>query len=131
MIGREPENGIELFVETNGVHVSLIVPISAAGEDLSDLIRPQHLADPMLYGTHAMIGWGHEGVYRNAQSWAQVRSGDVASAFFGSPDTLLHVYHLIRPTPHKLPQEIPRHAGRVSQHRRANPGDIPAQCGAA
>ena len=96
---QQPESGIELFVETNGIHVSLVIPISAAGEDLSDLIRPQHLADPTLYGTHAMIGWGHEGVYRNAQSWAQVRSGDVASAFLGSRDTLLHVYHLIRPRP--------------------------------
>jgi len=96
---QEPDEGIELFVETNGVHVSLVIPISAAGEDLSDLIRPQDLTDPMLYGTHAMIGWGHEGVYRNAQTWADVRSGDVASAVLGSRDTLLHVYHLIRPRP--------------------------------
>lgn len=96
---REPDRGIPIFVETNGVHVSLIVPIAAAGEDLSDLVRPEHLATPDLYGTHAMIGWGHGGVYRNARSWGDVRSGDIASAVTGSNDTTLHIYHLIDPRP--------------------------------
>ena len=81
---QEPDVGIPIFVETNGVHVSLIVPMAAGGEDLSDLIRPEHLANPALYGTHAMIGWGHGAVYRNAQTWGDVRSGDIASAIIGS-----------------------------------------------
>lgn len=96
---REPADGIDIFVETNGVHVSLIVPISAGGADLSDLIRPEHLTDPDLYGTHAMIGWGHGRVYRNARTWGDVRSGDIASAIVGSDDTTLHVYHLTNPQP--------------------------------
>lgn len=96
---REPKDGVEIFVESNGIHVSLIVPISEAGEDLSDLIRPDQLSDSMLYGTHAMIGWGHAGVYRNARTWADMRSGDVASAIFGSNDVLLHIYHLTDPQP--------------------------------
>lgn len=96
---QQPVDGIEIFVETNDVHVSLIVPMSAAGEDLSDLIRPEHLDNRDLFGTHAMIGWGHGGVYRNAATWADVRSGDVASAIFGSDFTTLHVYHVINPQP--------------------------------
>ena len=100
---REPDRGIPIFVETNGVHVSLIVPMSAAGEDLSDLIRPEHLANTDLYGTHAMVGWGHKRVYRNAQSWSDVQSADIASAIIGSKETTLHIYHLIdpRPAPHR------------------------------
>jgi uncharacterized protein (TIGR02117 family) len=95
----ESADGIPIFVETNGVHVSLIVPMSAAGDDLSPLIAPQDLADPGYYGTHAMVGWGHSGVYRNAETWADVRSGDIASAVFGSDQTTLHVYHLMDPKP--------------------------------
>jgi uncharacterized protein (TIGR02117 family) len=100
---RPPTNGIDIFVETNGVHVSLIVPVSAAGEDLSDLVRPDQLVNPDLYGTHIMVGWGHGPVYRNAQTWGDVRSGDIASAIVGSDDTTLHVYHLINPQqlPHR------------------------------
>lgn len=96
---REPKEGVDIFVETNGVHVSLIVPMSAAGEDLSDLIRPEHLGNRDLYGTHAMIGWGHGRVYRNAQTWSDVKSGDVATAIVGSDFTTLHIYHLINPEP--------------------------------
>ena len=100
---RQPSEGIDIFVETNGVHVSLILPMAAAGEDLSDLIRPDQLLNRELYGTHAMIGWGHGAVYRNAETWGDVKSGDVGSAIFGSNDTMLHVYHLVepRPLPHR------------------------------
>ncbi|HMT41186.1 MAG TPA: DUF2459 domain-containing protein [Sphingorhabdus sp.] len=96
---REPDQGIPVFVETNGVHVSLIVPMSAAGEDFSDLIRPEHLSDSNIYGTHAMIGWGHGRVYRNARTWGDVKSGDIASAIIGSDETTLHIYHVIDPRP--------------------------------
>lgn len=96
---RQPTDGVDVFVETNGVHVSLIVPMAAAGEDLSDIIRPDQLSSRDLYGTHFMIGWGHGRVYRNAQTWGDVRSGDVSSAIFGSDYTTLHVYHLIDPQP--------------------------------
>jgi uncharacterized protein (TIGR02117 family) len=96
---REPQGGIPIFVETNGVHVSLVVPMAAAGEDLSNLIAPEHLTNRNLYGTHAMIGWGHKRVYRNARTWADVQSGDIGSAVIGSDETTLHVYHLIDPQP--------------------------------
>jgi uncharacterized protein (TIGR02117 family) len=96
---KQPGDGIGIFVETNGVHVSLIVPMSAAGEDLSDLIRPDQLTNATLYGTHAMIGWGHGRVYRNARTWGDVKSGDITSAIVGSDYTTLHIYHLIDPQP--------------------------------
>lgn len=99
---REPKDGVPVFVETNGVHVSLIVPMAAAGEDLSDLIRPEDLSDRNLYGTHAMIGWGHGAVYRNARTWEDVRSGDIGSAIVGSDYTVLHIYHLTDPQPNSI-----------------------------
>ena len=103
---REPDEGIPIFVETNGVHVSLILPMSAAGEDLSDLIRPEHLTNRGLYGTHAMIGWGHGPVYRNAKTWADVKSGDIGSAIIGSDDTVMHIYHRIDPQPNAIRKRV-------------------------
>ncbi len=103
---QQVKDGIPIFVETNGVHVSLIVPIAASGEDLSDLIRPDQLSDPMLYGTHAMVGWGHGAVYRNARTWGDVRAKDIASAIFGSDFTTLHVYHLVNPRPEPYRKQL-------------------------
>ncbi len=99
---QEPKDGVAIFVETNGVHVSLILPMAAAGQDLSDLIRPEHLTDRNLYGTHVMIGWGHKAVYRNTRTWSDVRSGDIVSAIIGSNDTTLHIYHLVNPGPSSI-----------------------------
>lgn len=102
---QEPDEGVELFVETNGVHVSLIIPMQAAGEDFSDIIRPSDLKYPEIYGTHAMIGWGDDAVYRSGESWAKVRIADILNAATGSEQTLLHVYHRTNP--------------RAASHRRA------------
>lgn len=102
----EPKSGIPIFVETNGVHVSLIVPMSAVGTDLSDLIRPDQFSDQVLVGTHVMIGWGHGGVYQNGATWKDVRIADVASAVLGSDLTMLHVYRLTNPQPSKYRRMI-------------------------
>ena len=120
---RQPSEGINIFVETNGVHVSLIVPMAAAGEDLSDLIRPDQLSNRNLYGTHAMIGWGHGAVYRNAETWGDVKSGDIASAIIGSDDTIFHVYHLVDPEPleyrKKLRVSAAQYRSVIAQVRKA------------
>lgn len=94
---QEPDDGIELFVQTNGVHVSLIVPMQEGGEDLSDLVKPGDLTRSDQYGTHAMIGWGHQGVYRSGESWSKVRFADIVDAATGSDEVLLHIYHRVRP----------------------------------
>ncbi|QTD56654.1 TIGR02117 family protein [Parasphingorhabdus cellanae] len=108
---KSPDDGIELFIETNGLHTGIIIPIQSDVHDWSVLIRPEHLDDPTVYGSHVLVGWGHEGVYRNAEHWRDLRLKDAASAVFGSNDVLLHVYHL------KYPQTYPhyRRSFKVSE----------------
>lgn len=100
---KSPEDGIELFIETNGVHTGIIMPIWSDTHDWTPLLRPEHLSDPSLYGSHILVGWGHEGVYRNTREWTDLRIGDALSAVFGSEEVLIHVYHL------KFPQAYPHY----------------------
>jgi len=93
----EPEDGIELFIETNGLHTGIIMPVWSDAHDWTDTIRPEHLADPSRFGTHILVGWGHEGVYRNTEKWTDLRVGDALSAVFGTGNALVHVYHLQYP----------------------------------
>ena len=104
---QSPDDGIELFIETNGLHTGIIMPIWSDVYDWTPLIRPEHLADPSLYGSHILVGWGHEGVYRNTRLWTDLRPGDALSAVFGSDDVLIHVYHL------KYPQAYPYYRRRL------------------
>ncbi len=94
---QSPDDGIELFIETNGLHTGIIMPIQSDVYDWSELVRPEHLSEPSDYGSHILVGWGHEGVYRNTEHWQDLRFQDAASAIFGSSDVLLHVYHLNYP----------------------------------
>lgn len=108
---KSPDDGIELFIETNGLHTGIIMPMRSDVHDWGQLIRPEHLEDPARYGSHILVGWGHEGVYRNAEHWEDLRFKDAASAIFGSDKVLLHVYHL------NYPQTYPhyRRSFKVSQ----------------
>lgn len=94
---KSPDDGIELFIETNGLHTGIIMPMRSDVHDWGEFIRPEHLDSPTLYGSHILVGWGHEGVYRNAEHWQDLRFKDAASAIFGSDDVLLHIYHLNYP----------------------------------
>ncbi len=104
---QSPDDGIELFIETNGLHSGIIMPVWSDVHDWTPLIRPEHLADPSQYGSHVLIGWGHEGVYRNAPRWTGLRPADALSAIWGSDDVLIHVYHL------KYPQAYPYYRRRL------------------
>ncbi len=94
---RSPDDGIELFVETNGLHTGIIMPIWSDVHDWTPLVRPEDLADPSRYGSHILVGWGHEGIYRNTRTWSDLRASDAISAIIGSDQVLIHVDHLQYP----------------------------------
>jgi uncharacterized protein (TIGR02117 family) len=97
---RPPARGIRIYVETNGIHTDLIVPVNAAGVDWRDLIRPRDIADPRYAAyDHLAIGWGERDFYLNTPHWSDVRPGIVLHAAFGSDRTLVHVEHLPAPAP--------------------------------
>jgi|TARA_R110002073_G_scaffold79607_2_gene191908 uncharacterized protein (TIGR02117 family) len=94
---QSPEDGIELFVETNGLHTGIVMPVWSEVHDWTPLVRPGDLADPSRYGSHILVGWGHEGVYRNTRTWTDLRASDAISAILGSDNVLIHVDHLQYP----------------------------------
>ena len=104
---QSPDDGIELFVETNGLHTGIVMPIWNEIHDWTPLVRPEDLADPSRYGSHILVGWGHEGVYRNTRTWQDLRASDAISAIFGSDHVLVHVDHL------QYPQAYPHYRRRL------------------
>lgn len=94
---REPADGITIFVETNGVHTAIVLPVKAAGLDWNRLIRPEHLGRPELSGNHLGFGWGHREFYLETPRWADLRIGTAARAMMGRGSTLMHVEHLSHP----------------------------------
>lgn len=95
---RPPARGVTIYVESNGVHTDLVVPMTAAGIDWRDLVRPEDIADPRYAGyDHLAIGWGEAKFYLETPTWADVRPTTVLRAALGSDRTLVHVAHVPAP----------------------------------
>ena len=97
---RPPADGIRIFVESNGIHVSLIVPKVAAGIDWRTIAPAADLSDPR-YGAydHLAIGWGEQAFFLGTPTWADVRPAPILRAAIGSDSTLVHVEHIAPPVP--------------------------------
>jgi uncharacterized protein (TIGR02117 family) len=95
---RPPSDGVRIYVEDNGIHTGLVLPVAAAGVDFRDLLRPEALADPRYASLdHVVFGWGDRGFYVLTPRWSDVRPGTVLRAAIGSRDTVVHVEHVREP----------------------------------
>ncbi|WP_445191736.1 TIGR02117 family protein [Sphingomonas sp. Tas61C01] len=97
---RPPERGVTVFVETNGIHVGLLMPKVAAGVDWRGWAPPRDLADPRYAALdHVAIGWGEHAFFLETPTWASVKIGTIVAAAIGSDRTLMHVEHVAAPSP--------------------------------
>ncbi len=95
---RPPERGIRIYVESNGVHVGLVVPKVAAGIDWRGWAPGADVADPRYADyDNLAIGWGERTFFLETATWADVRAGTVIAAAYGSDATLIHVEHVPAP----------------------------------
>jgi uncharacterized protein (TIGR02117 family) len=102
----EPDDGITIYVATNGVHTGLVMPTRAAGVDWSSIARPGDIADPRYAGRWLWFGWGERNFYLNTPTWDQLTLGTAAHALMGSNRTLMHVDHLLEPWPEARPVRL-------------------------
>ncbi|UVO49603.1 TIGR02117 family protein [Sphingomonas sp. SUN019] len=95
---RAADNGVTIYIESNGVHVGLIVPKVAAGVDWRSSFPPRDLTDPRYAAhDHVAIGWGEHDFFLNTPTWADISPRTIVAAAVGSNRTLLHVEHIAAP----------------------------------
>lgn len=95
-----PARGVPVYLESNGVHVSLVLPKVAAGVDWRGWAPGADLADPRYARyDHIAIGWGERTFFLGTPTWADVKLSTILAAALGSDATLLHVEHVPAPAP--------------------------------
>lgn len=94
-----PETGITIYVHDNGIHTGLVLPRRNAVADWSDLVRPEHLADPRYASDHLLFGWGDRVFYVETPTWGDLSPATALTALIGSEGTLVHVDHVRAPEP--------------------------------
>ncbi len=92
----EADDGVEIMVETNGVHTALVLPLVTAQKDWRADFPQSDLSDPGWAYTHVSISWGEKQVFLNTETWADLTPSTAIGAIYGG-EPLLHIAHYVRP----------------------------------
>lgn len=106
-----PDDAITVYIDDNGVHTGIIVPVAAEGIDWRTRVPASHLRDPR-FGAHGwvMFGWGDRAFYLETPRWRDIKLSNVAAAAIGSDRTVVHASYVGDPA--RVPA---RRAVRVSR----------------
>ncbi|QYU68684.1 DUF2459 domain-containing protein [Leptolyngbya sp. 15MV] len=122
---REPAQGIEIMVETNGVHTAIVMPLVSGLKDWRADFPADDLGAPHRPYTHVSVSWGEREVFLNTPTWADLSPRAAIGAAVGG-EGLLHVAHYVRPAPgpdHRVlrlrPGEYRRLVRRIEAQVRA------------
>jgi uncharacterized protein (TIGR02117 family) len=95
----EPDDGVMIMVETNGVHTALVVPLVTSERDWRPIFPASEIAASSAEYTHIAISWGEKQVFLYTPTWWDLRPWTVARIVGIGGDGVLHVAHYIRPAP--------------------------------
>ncbi|RJY10198.1 DUF2459 domain-containing protein [Aurantiacibacter aquimixticola] len=123
---QQPEDGVEIMVETNGTHTSIIVPVANEQKDWRETfpsaLRPRPSGE---LPTHLAIGYGEREVFLHVPTWDDLTPATALRIATLGGESLVRVSHYIRPAPSEYhrPLRISReqYAALVS----AIEGDMP------
>jgi len=92
----EAEEGVVVFVNTNGVHTGIGMPVVNEVMDWRPLMPTAHLREPIA-ADYVFVGYGHRAFYLETESWADLSPRLALHAAFGGAATLVHVDHVQGP----------------------------------
>lgn len=95
---QEPASGVEIMIETNDVHTSIVMPLVNAQKDWREEFPADDLLAPNRPYTHISVSWGERDVFLNTPTWWDLSLPVALNAATGG-DGLLHVSHYVRPAP--------------------------------
>lgn len=92
-------DGVQIMVETNGVHTGIVMPVTTADFDWRPVFPS--IATP-VYGeqpTHIAVGWGEREVFLNTPTWGDLAPRTALRIVFAGGEPIMRVSHYVRPAP--------------------------------
>jgi len=96
---QEPDSGIEILVETNGVHTALVLPLVTPEKDWRPDFPASDIALSQRPYTHVSVSWGEREVFLNTPTWWDLSPATVLRIGGIGGEGLLHIAHYARPAP--------------------------------
>jgi uncharacterized protein (TIGR02117 family) len=90
---KRSDEPVSIWVNSNGVHLDLIVPTITDQQDWRTVFPMAHNKGNMG-GDYIAFGWGDKGFYLETPTWADLKASTAFKAAFGLSSSALHVtYH--------------------------------------
>lgn len=88
----EADEGPEVFVLSNGVHLDLVLPRYYEGEDLFPFLAGEDwLRAASPNAQHLAFGWGDKGFYLETPNWSDLKASVALKALFMPSETAIHL----------------------------------------
>lgn len=85
------ENGIAIYVLSNGVHTDIVVPAYTEEFDWTKKISPEDFNMTANALSYIGFGWGDKGFYLETPTWAELKFSTAFKATFGLSSSAMHV----------------------------------------
>lgn len=85
------QNGIEIFLLTNGVHTDLVLPIRNHHKNWSEVIPFDHTSSKDSVMRYVAFGWGDRQFYIETPTWAELKFSTAVNALFFPSKAAMHV----------------------------------------
>lgn len=90
-VNSNPEKGdVEIFINSNGVHTDVVVPIKNEVKDWSeDILYSQTIAKDSVM-RYIAFGWGDKGFYLETPQWSDLKASTAVKAAFHLGTSAMH-----------------------------------------
>lgn len=87
----DSQKTIDVFLQTNGVHSELILPVVNTEFDWRTIIDPNHCTSADKNFSYVAIGWGNRKFYLETPQWSDLKFTTAIQAASGFNETAIHV----------------------------------------
>nr|WP_281501167.1 TIGR02117 family protein [Erythrobacter sp. F6033] len=94
----ETQDGIEIFVGSNGIHTEIVMPIDSEVIDWRGQFALGDVSSPNLSYTHVSVSWGEKAFFLETPTWSDLTPSVALNAMTGGSG-VLHVAWYVRPAP--------------------------------
>ncbi len=104
---KEPAQGIDIFVRTNGVHTDIMVPANTHYRNWFKQMPTEQFGRVDTTFQYIAFGWGDKGFYIHTRTWSDLTVSTAIKALFLPSPTAMHVdYERYKPESNRYYQRI-------------------------
>lgn len=91
------ENGVTMYIRTDGVHTDFIVPVKTPTRDWTKIIPWTDLRGKDTSYNYIAFGWGDQGFFLNTPEWSDLKFSTAFDALFYRGKSAVHVVYQFEP----------------------------------